>query len=278
MSDVVCEVCGMGTARHITTDEPLEYRGHTKLFALHGHICDVCGTDYATAEDMRLNKRIKIAFEKTVDGLLASGEVKAIREGLDLTQAQAALLFGGGPVAFSKYENDEVAQSASMDRLLRVVSVFPQALEVLARQCSDEGVQAKILGRTARSAMPSRRSIGGVGGWHAPITSPDWPHPTASSALRIFDAQLAASIAHHIGAGTLAGVYFGSAGGSPKPSTAQTEKPKRFSVVVHGRRVTTYETEEQLGGDEPEWEEVGGKVGTRWTSEVTVVEGSRRTH
>ncbi len=122
------------------TDESLEYRGHVKQFALHGHICDTCGTDFATAEDLRANKRIKVAFDKEVDGLLTGAQVKAIREDVGLTQAQAAALFGGGPVAFSKYENDEVVQSVAMDRLLRVAAEVPAAVPVLAKISGDPSV------------------------------------------------------------------------------------------------------------------------------------------
>ena len=62
-----------------------------------------------------------MAFRKSVDSLLTGAEITALRAKYQLTQAQAARLFGGGPVAFSKYENDDVAQSEAMDALLRLV-------------------------------------------------------------------------------------------------------------------------------------------------------------
>ena len=62
-----------------------------------------------------------MAFRKSVDGLLTGTEICALRDKYKLTQGQAAKLFGGGPVAFSKYENDDVSQSESMDTLLRLV-------------------------------------------------------------------------------------------------------------------------------------------------------------
>jgi transcriptional regulator with XRE-family HTH domain len=57
----------------------------------------------------------------------------ALRKRYGLNQQQAARLFGGGPVAFSKYENDDVAHSEAMDKLLRLVlrseSVFWELVE-----------------------------------------------------------------------------------------------------------------------------------------------------
>jgi HTH-type transcriptional regulator/antitoxin MqsA len=70
---------------------------------------------------MRQTKRAIQAFKKQVDGLLCGVEIAAIRKQYGLSQDQAARLCGGGPVAFSKYENDDVVQSESMDSLLRLI-------------------------------------------------------------------------------------------------------------------------------------------------------------
>ncbi|HEC06256.1 MAG TPA: type II toxin-antitoxin system MqsA family antitoxin, partial [Thiolapillus brandeum] len=75
-----------------------------------------------------------VAFKKQVDGLLSGAEVRALREKLGLSQADAAKVFGGGPVAFSKYESDDVAQSEAMDKLLRLAAEIPAAFEVLAQR------------------------------------------------------------------------------------------------------------------------------------------------
>lgn len=98
-----------------------EYKGHKVMLPLHYKLCDHCLSDFAGAEESRRNRRILLAFRKQVDGLLTGTEITALRKQYGLTQAQAARLFGGGPVAFSKYENDDVAQSEAMDTLLRLV-------------------------------------------------------------------------------------------------------------------------------------------------------------
>ena len=70
-----------------------------------------------------------MAFRKRVDELLTGAEITALRKQYKLTQGQAARRFGGGPVAFSKYENDDVAHSESMDNLLRLVRLVRRSAE-----------------------------------------------------------------------------------------------------------------------------------------------------
>lgn len=117
----LCPICGEGHVVSHVDQVASEYKGHKAMVALHYKVCDTCTSDFAGAEESRLNKRAVMAFRKTVDGLLTGAEILAIRKQYRLTQDQAARLFGGGPVAFSKYENDDVAHSESMDSLLRLV-------------------------------------------------------------------------------------------------------------------------------------------------------------
>jgi HTH-type transcriptional regulator / antitoxin MqsA len=119
--DTLCPVCGQG---HVTThidDVESEYKGIKGMVALHYAFCSACTSDFAGTAHSRLNKRAVLAFRKSVDGLLTGADILALRKRFGLTQTQAAQLFGGGPVAFSKYENDDVAHSEAMDSLLRLV-------------------------------------------------------------------------------------------------------------------------------------------------------------
>ena len=117
----LCMVCGEG---HTTPSNDLvahTYKGQSKMLPLYFTTCDTCTSESAGLEESRANKRAVLAFRKEVDGLLTGAEIRALRKQYQLTQDQAAKLFGGGPVAFSKYENDDVAHSESMDTLLRLV-------------------------------------------------------------------------------------------------------------------------------------------------------------
>ena len=135
----LCPICGEG---HVTASVQMveyEYKGHRAELPSHYKQCDTCTSDFAGMAESKQNKRIVMAFRKQVEGLLTGDEITALRKQYQLTQAQAAKLFGGGPVAFSKYENDDVAQSEAMDTLLRLVRRSPEAFWALVEE---KGLQA----------------------------------------------------------------------------------------------------------------------------------------
>jgi HTH-type transcriptional regulator/antitoxin MqsA len=117
----ICSICGEGHVTDHVDQVEAEYSGHKGNVPLHYQLCDACMSDSAGAVQMRANKRGMVAFRKQVDRLLSGAEILALRKRYGLNQQQAARLFGGGPVAFSKYENDDVAHSEAMDKLLRLV-------------------------------------------------------------------------------------------------------------------------------------------------------------
>ena len=135
----LCPICGEG---HVTASVQMveyEYKGHRAELPSHYKQCDTCTSDFAGMAESKQNTRIVMAFRKQVEGLLTGDEITALRKQYQLTQAQAAKLFGGGPVAFSKYENDDVAQSEAMDTLLRLIRRSPAAFWALVEE---KGLQA----------------------------------------------------------------------------------------------------------------------------------------
>ena len=58
---------------------------------------------------------------------LPPDEIRALRERLGLTQAEAGELVGGGPRAFTKYEAGAVKPSAAVVHLLRLLAASPEA-------------------------------------------------------------------------------------------------------------------------------------------------------
>lgn len=127
----LCLICGEGHVTHHVDQFESEYKGQKAMLPSHYKLCDTCHSDFAGSAEGKLNKRAIMAFRKSVDGLLTGTEIVALRKQYSLTQDQAAQLFGGGPVAFSKYENDDVSQSEAMDSLLRLVRASEAAFEVL---------------------------------------------------------------------------------------------------------------------------------------------------
>jgi len=140
----LCPVCGEGHLHESICKKAVEYKGQPGELELLYSVCDACGSEQAASSQLRANKRAMVAFKKQVDGLLAGVEVRALRERLGINQAEAAKIFGGGPVAFSKYESDDVAQSEAMDKLLRLTLEIPQVFNRLA---NDAGIVNKNAGQ-----------------------------------------------------------------------------------------------------------------------------------
>lgn len=130
----LCSLCGEGHITPRTENTVTEYRGQQGTVTLHYAECDACGSEIVGDAESRANKRTVLGFKKTVDGLLTGEEIRAIRDKYRLTQTQAAQLFGGGPVAFSKYENDDVSHSEAMDNLLRLVRRSEEAFWELVEE------------------------------------------------------------------------------------------------------------------------------------------------
>lgn len=130
-SKEICPICEEGHLQHKVDSHSVDYHGQHANLDIHFSVCTACGSEQAGADELRKNKRIMIEFRKKVDGLLTGSQVRSIRKNLGLSQAEAARVFGGGPVAFSKYENDDVTQSEAMDKLLRLASRLPAAMDIL---------------------------------------------------------------------------------------------------------------------------------------------------
>lgn len=128
---VLCRLCGGGYLDSQIKKTTAEYKGVQKELEVMYSVCRACGSEQAAANQLRTNKRVMIQFKKTVDGLLTGKEVREIRERLQLSQTDAARVFGGGPVAFSKYESDDVAQSEAMDKMIRLAGDLPSAFDYL---------------------------------------------------------------------------------------------------------------------------------------------------
>ena len=147
----LCPICGEGHVIEQVQMVESEYKGQKEDLPLYFKLCDTCTSDFAGAAESKLNKRVLMAFRKKVDGLLTGAEITALRQQYKLTQGQAARLFGGGPVAFTKYENDDVSQSESMDTLLRLIRRSVTAFWELV---DEKGMKAEFV--DARAVAPAR--------------------------------------------------------------------------------------------------------------------------
>ena len=128
-----CQACGEGQLTEKIEHNMVECHGQSLSVPLHYSVCSHCGAELTSAAQAQANKRAMQAAEKQALGLLGGSAIRAFRKQFGLSQAEAAQLFGGGKVGFSRYENDDIVQSQAMDSLLRLCMAHPQHLLALAR-------------------------------------------------------------------------------------------------------------------------------------------------
>ncbi len=117
-------------------------------------ICNCCGSEQATTIDARNNKRAMNSFKKEAQFLLKGREIRVQREQWRLTQADCAKVFGGGKVAFSKYESDDVIQSEAMDKLFRLAMEVPAAFKALLNKANIKTQLEPVYKTTATVKKP----------------------------------------------------------------------------------------------------------------------------
>lgn len=117
-----CHFCGADAVSRHSSMETYQYKQQAYDVLVDYSVCSQCGEETITTEQIHINEARTREAKKKLDGLLSCEEIRDIRTRLDLTQEEAAKVFGGGVNAFSKYERGEVTQSAAMDKLVRIAA------------------------------------------------------------------------------------------------------------------------------------------------------------
>ncbi len=132
-----CKKCQSKDVKTLTTNEMVKYKGHDIPFLIEYSICNNCQREFVSKQQIQRGDCHLRDAKKVIDGLLTSEQIKQARKLLGLTQEQAALVFGGGKRAFSKYERAEVSQSVAMDTLIRVYLDNPK---IFKRRLAEVGL------------------------------------------------------------------------------------------------------------------------------------------
>ena len=120
-----CKYCQSTEVERHSDVESIHYKEHTLSVSMAYSICHGCDREFVSKPQILQNDAHARDARKKHDGLMTSTEVRAARIKLSLTQEQAAMVFGGGKNAFSKYERAEVSQSTAMDTLIRLCLKHP---------------------------------------------------------------------------------------------------------------------------------------------------------
>lgn len=157
-----CKYCEANNVTQMEELTTFTYKDKELEYSVKYLECSNCNQEYIPKDLILENDSSAREARKIADGLLTSSEVQSARNTLGLTQEQASLVFGGGKNAFSKYECNNVTQSAAMDKLIRICLNHRPVFEELCKtvKVNIENKKADIL--RARHSVKKTSQRGGV--------------------------------------------------------------------------------------------------------------------
>ena len=135
------ETCGeCGSAVSPSTDPiSVELRGQTVAVPnLEHSVCQRCGEVYLDLRGIQRLQSEAVRLSKQARGLLTPDEIRELRRSLGLSQASFEQLLGTGPKTVVRWEKGTVFQSATADRLMRLVRAKPELVSLLRNAFSRE--------------------------------------------------------------------------------------------------------------------------------------------
>ena len=128
----ICPVCEKGKLKEIRKDLILSYKNSSKKFENENVFeCDVCDYEALPKESNKRVVKELTDFRRNINGLLMSDQLKSIRKSLGLNIKQMAKLLSVNDKTVGRYENGKVTQSAHIDKLYRILQVFPSVASIL---------------------------------------------------------------------------------------------------------------------------------------------------
>jgi HTH-type transcriptional regulator/antitoxin MqsA len=126
-----CAECG-GAVSISGVPVSVEVRGQTIAVPdLEHGLCQKCGEVYLDLQGIRYLQQEAIRRSKQAKGLLTPDEIRDLRRSLGLSQAAFEHLLGTGPKTVVRWERGTVFQSATADRLMRLLRARPELVHIL---------------------------------------------------------------------------------------------------------------------------------------------------
>jgi putative zinc finger/helix-turn-helix YgiT family protein len=128
----VCSVCGERAV--VISDDPITVRFREGAYSVDGfeyEHCTACGENVFGSGQVDAMHREAAALARIERGLLAPDEIRVLRFELGLTQEALEHALGMGPGTVVRWERGAVIQSATADRLMRLLRAHPELLAEL---------------------------------------------------------------------------------------------------------------------------------------------------
>lgn len=150
-----CPTCGTGKLVAATRDMPYTYKGRkTVIKAVKGQFCDnrKCGEAVLGMDESVRTSREMLEFNKKVNAELSPIDLLTqVRGRLNITQQEAARVFGGGANAFSRYESGKTKPPVALVKLFQLLDRHPEFYGEIA------GKDKRRASKPSRVAAPGRK-------------------------------------------------------------------------------------------------------------------------
>jgi HTH-type transcriptional regulator / antitoxin MqsA len=157
-----CLICGTGKLVAATRDMPYTYKGRkTVIKAVRGQFCDnrKCGEVVLGMDESVRTSREMLEFNKKVNaGLSPIDLLTQVRQRLNITQQQAARVFGGGPNAFSRYESGKTKPPVALVKLFQLLDRHPEFYGEIAGKDERRTSKPSRVAASARKRRAPARS------------------------------------------------------------------------------------------------------------------------
>lgn len=167
-----CPICDAADVRERTYSKAIVHRGAEHFIeGLKSLECQACGASYFGAGHTEHNKRLMQEGKSLAIHGIGPEWISAFRKKNALSQGDAGKLFGGGKIAFSRYESGRVVPSQALAKLLLVADRVPGALSELFVIADVEGPSGLMSpDQLLEIWAPRLRASGGLAGvlqwWH----------------------------------------------------------------------------------------------------------------
>ncbi len=125
-----CPICGGAELVHDTRNMPYTYKGETTTIeSVTGDFCPACDESILDlVESDRVMSAMKDFSRQVNSAIVDPSFISTVRKKLELDQREAAVIFGGGANAFSRYENGKTKPPVALIKLLKVLDRHPELL------------------------------------------------------------------------------------------------------------------------------------------------------
>lgn len=146
-----CISCGAAEMVRDVRDVAHSYKGQTATIPnVGGFYCPACNESLHNAEESEYLNAAMLAFNKEVNAATVDPAfISETRKTLKLDQREAAEIFGGGPNAFSRYENGKTKPPLSLVQLFRLLAKHPELINDL-RPPKEEKKTSDVKNRLSR--------------------------------------------------------------------------------------------------------------------------------